>query len=192
MGLDACESDRPEKQAASVVAHIHAIRQIHALKTARIWLCPESNLGNEGKRIAKDIADARVPQVYCMTEDVRGGEGVRMTNSFKKEIWMMFNRSLTNHSVRFHPQMVCISKEAHTPESMRKLLITQLRAYSREVRNSAADSTAPPKEIFSGKHAGPDDHCVAIQICMKSIELWRNNLAYYNTRKPLYSRSFLS
>jgi hypothetical protein len=192
VGLDMCESDRPEKQALAIVAHINAIRKIRGLETSRIVFCPESNYAHEGTRIAKDIADARVPMVFCMEEGKKGKEGILMTNSFKKEMWMMFNRLLIKRAVRFHPHMVCISKEKNTPESMRKLLITQLRSYSREIRANKTNTNAPSREIFSGKHAGPDDHCVAVQICYKSMEMWQNNIAYYNSKKPLYTTSYLS
>jgi len=192
VGADSCKSERPEEQAARLVAHIRAVRSLRGLEGARIVFCPESNLAHEGKRIAQDLARERVREVYCLMEDVKGNEGVRTTEALKKEMVISFGALLRQHRVRWHPKMACVSRSEHenySPESMRKLIIDELAAYQREIKPNKTNPNAPPREIFSGKLSGCDDHCIAIQLCHKAVEFWHANQDFYRRLRPLYDTS---
>lgn len=178
--------------------HMEAVRKLRGLETSRIVLCPESNLALEAKRIAQDLARERVRDVYCLREDVRRGEGVRMSEVFKKELAIGFGALLLQHRVRWHPQMVCVTSshkdaEHFSPEQMRSKIIDQLAAYKKEMQPNKSNPGLPAREFYTGKRSGEDDHCIATQICFKSIELWHNNRHFYQSMRPLFDDTpFLS
>jgi len=164
------------------------VRSIPGLETSKIVFCPESNLGSEGKRIAQDLARAQVKNCYCLMEDVRGNEGVRMTDEFKKEMYLSTNALLLYRRIRWHPLMKSVSEdEKFSAPRMRKLVIDELCGYQRQLVYSKADPLAPPKERFTGKVGGTqcDDHCIALQICYKAMEFWCSKPDFYNRLKPL-------
>lgn len=188
MAADLCSSERPEKQAAKLVQHIAAVRSIPGLQTAKIVFCPESNLGSEGKRFAQDLSREGVRNCFCLMEDVRGNEGVRMTDEFKKEMWMSTNALLLYRRIRWHQCMVSISDdEKFSAPRMRKLIIDELCGYQRQLIYSKSDPLAPPKERFTGKIGGVacDDHCIALQIAYKAMEFWTAKPDFYQKLKPL-------
>lgn len=172
--------------------HIKNVRKLRGLESARVVFCPESNLAHEGKRIAQDLARERVRNVWCIMEDGKRQEGVRMSESFKKECAISFSALLLQHRVQFHPRMVCISRgeyENYSPQSMRTLLIDEIAAYKRELRLNKTTPGAPAKEFFSGKLGGCDDHCIAVQLCYKAVEIWSANPDFYLRQRPLYDES---
>ncbi len=175
-----------------LTAHIRAIRQTVGFETARIVFCPESNLASEGKRITKDLRDARVENLFCLREDTQNGEGIRTTNALKKEMWIMMNSLLNRRGVRWHKRMACVGnvssdedEKLYDASSMRKLVIDELASYQRKLEPSS-DRDKMPTEIFTGKMTGPDDHGIAVQICLKSIDVWKSNQDFYGQCKPIY------
>ena len=188
MAADLCTSERPEKQVDKLIQHINAVRSIDGLQTAKIVFSPESNLGSEGKRIAQDLSRAGVKNCYCLMEDVRGNEGVRMTEEFKKEMYLSMNALLLYRRVRWHPMMKSVSDdEKFSAPRMRKLIIDEMCGYQRQLVYSKVDPLAPPKERFTGKIGGVacDDHCITMQICFKSMEFWTSKPDFYSKLKPL-------
>jgi hypothetical protein len=193
VGADSCTGKRPETQALRLVQHMEAVRKLRGLEGSRIVFCAESNLAFEGKRIAQDLARERVKHVYCLHED-KQDEGIRTTEALKKEMAISMGALLLQQKLRFHRQMVCISNspeehEQHTPASMRKLIIDQLNAYSRELEPSKSNIYLPPKERYSGKRSGADDHAIALQINWKAKERWDCNKAFYSRLRPLFDDS---
>lgn len=171
-----------------LVNHIAALRSIRGLGLAKIVFCPESNYAFEGRRIASDLARKRIPNVFVLSED-KNRIGVRTSDVLKKEMAVKFNRLLNERRVRFHPRMICTSiteSENLTPDKMRDMLIKQLGQYTRELRPNRTDPSKPDKEIYSGKAAGPDDHCIAIQLCYKAVEFWFSNINHYKNAAPLW------
>jgi hypothetical protein len=196
VGADSCTGDRPEDQATRLLDHMNAVRKLRGLEGSRIVFCPESNLAFEGKRIVQDLARERALNVYCIREDKKQ-EGIRMTEALKKEMAISMGALLLQRKIRFHRQMVCVSngpndRETHTPSSMRKLIIDQLNSYQRELVPSKTNIYLPPKERYSGKRSGCDDHAIALQICWKSKERWDCNKEFYSRMKPIYDDSDLA
>lgn len=164
------------------------MRSIDGLQTAKIVFCPESNLGSEGKRIAADLGRAKIRNCFCLMEDTKGNEGVRMTDEFKKAMYLSMNALLLYRRVRWHPMMKSVSDdEKYSAPRMRKLLIDELCGYQRQLVYSKNDPLAPPKERFTGKIGGVacDDHCIALQILYKSMEFWCSRPEFYKQLKPL-------
>lgn len=188
VGADSCQTQEPEEQVERLVNHIAAVRSLRGLSLAKIVFCPESNLAWEGKRIAGDLARKRIPNVFVLKED-KNRVGVRTTDVLKKEMVVSFNRLLIENRVRFHPRMICTSiteQENLTPDKMRDMLIKQLGQYTRELRINKKDPSKPPTEVFSGKMAGPDDHCIALQLSYKAVEFWFANINHYRHAAPLW------
>lgn len=192
VGIDSCRSDRPENQEKKLVAHLRAVRSISGLQTARIVFCPESNLASEGKRITADLARAGVDECYVLREDVRGNEGVRTTEHLKKDMWISFNRLLNERQVRWHPHLACVGSplndemnERYDAQKMRAMVIDELLAYQHIIEPNK-DPDKPPHEKFSGKLSGCDDHCIAVQLCYKAVEIWLNNQDFYSNLKPIF------
>ena len=136
-------TDRPEAQAASVVKFVTELRTLKGLETSDVVIAPEANFAMEGKRICIDIANAHIERVYCLREDVRGNEGIRMTEDLKKEMVISFNALLMGHHVRWHPYMVAIGGEAPVE---RKGLIDELARYQRQLIYKENDPISLPKE----------------------------------------------
>jgi hypothetical protein len=183
-----CSSERPETQVKKLIDHIRAVRRLPGLQTAKVVFCPESNLGSEGKRIAQDLSREQIRNCWCLMEDVRGNEGVRMTEEFKKEMYLTTNALLLYRRIRWHPLMTSVSEdEKHGPQAMRKLIIDEVCGYQRQLIYSKTDPLAPPKERFTGKIGGTscDDHCIALQICYKAMEFWRSKPDFYARLKSL-------
>jgi hypothetical protein len=192
VGIDSCRSDRPENQDKKLVAHLAAVRKIPGLETARIVFCPESNLASEGKRITADLARAGVAECYVLREDVRGNEGVRTTEHLKKDMWISFNQLLNDRRVRWHPRLACVGlptndemNERYDAQKMRTMVIDELLAYQHIVEPNK-DPDKPPREKFSGKLSGCDDHCIAVQLCYKAVEIWLNNQDFYKNLRPIF------
>jgi hypothetical protein len=159
------------------------------LENAPIIIAPEANFCMEGKRIAMDIARAQVPDVYCLREDVRGNEGIRMSEDLKKEMVISFNAWLMGRRVRWHPYMVSVSKGSNA-EAQRKGLIDELARYQRELIYNERDPAAMPKERFHGKVGGAaDDRAIAIQIVEKAREFWLANPGFYSNLRALWTPS---
>jgi hypothetical protein len=194
--------------------HMEAVRRLRGLESSRIVFCAESNLAFEGKRIAADLARERVREVYCIREDKKD-EGIRTTELLKKEMAIAMNALLLQNRLMFHRQMVCVSNdpneaEQHTPSSMRKLIIDQLDAYSRELVPNRSNTDLPNKEKYTGKRSGADDHAskrdcnnrvsltfvwrttVALQICWMAKEKWEGNKEFYSRMRPLFDDSNLA
>ena len=87
---------------------------------------------------------------------------------------------LVDRSVFFHKNFLCIG-EGNTVEDMKTEIITQLRNYSRILKQSN-DIHKPPTETYGGKQGhGYDDHAIAIML----------NLVMKNrffTRKEVYGK----
>ena len=168
-----------------MVAFIQALRSLRGLETSRVVIAPEANYAMEGKRIAMDVARARVEGVYCLREDVRGNEGIRMTEALKKEMVLSFNALLMGHHVRWHPFMVALGSGA---EEQRKGLVDELARYQRQLIYNERDPAALPKERFHGKIGGaPDDRAIAVQLVQKSREFWLAKPEFYSNLRPLWT-----
>lgn len=186
VGADTCSSERPEKRVAKLIEHIRAVRRIKGLQGAKIVFAPESNLGSEGIWIANELGNQGVRNCFCLMEDARGNEGVRMDESFKKEMYMSTNALLNYHLVRWHPMMASVSEdEKLSAPAMRKLIIDELCGYQRQLVFSKTDPYAQPKERFTGKLTGGDDHSIAFQIAYKAYEFWSVKSDFYSRLKPL-------
>lgn len=163
---------------------INELRTLRGLETSRVVIAPEANYAMEGKRLAIALADAHVESVYCLREDVRGNEGIRMTEELKKEMVISFNALLMGHHVRWHPFMVSLGSE---PEAQRKGLTDELARYQRQLVYNENDPVALPKERFHGKVGGAaDDRAIAAQLLQKSREFWQAKPDFYNNLRPLW------
>jgi hypothetical protein len=167
-----------------LVKMIHMIRRIRGLENADIIFSPEANYALDGKRLANELKLARIEGVYCLREDVRGNEGIRMTEFLKKEMVISFNALLMGHHLRWHPFMVSTSTDA---EVMRKRLIDEVARYQRQLIYNERDPAALPKEKFHGKVGGAsDDMAVTIQIVQKAYEFFRAKPEFYSQLRALY------
>lgn len=164
------------------------MRRIRGLELADVVFCPESNYANEGKRIAVQLAQAQIDRVYCLREDTRGNEGIRVTEDLKAEMVVSFNALIMGRHVRFHPYTVSVSSgESKSSEGMRKRLIDEIARYQRQIIPNERDPCALPKIRHTGKIGGAtDDLCITIQLLQKAKEFWFAKSAFYNNLRPLW------
>ena len=162
------------------------MRRIRGLEGAKVVFAPESNLGSEGIWIANELGNQGVKNCFCLMEDARGNEGVRMSEEFKKEMYMSTNALLNYRLVRWHQMMASVSEdEKFSAPAMRKLVIDELCGYQRQLVFSKNDPYAQPKERFTGKLTGGDDHSIAFQIAYKAFEFWSVKADFYSRLKAL-------
>lgn len=162
---------------------------LRGLERARVVLGVESNYQLEGRRIAHDIARLRVPECYTLLEDgPLRQEGMRMSETFKKELWLSFNALLMAHRLRWHRNMISVgSGVASDPAALRKTLIDQVARYQRQLKYNGNDPTALPKELFTGKIGGAaDDLCIAVQLSQKAHEILETKRDFYRAQRPLW------
>ena len=185
--MAAVNVDRPDQQVAKLIEFIHAVRRIRGLEQARVVFAPEANYAMEGRRLTIDLANAHVENVYALHEDVRGNEGIRMTEELKKEMVLSFNALLMQRKVRWHPFFVTVDS---TPEAQRKGTIDELACYQRQLIYNESDPCALPKERFTGKIGGkPDDRGLTIQMVQKTREFWLARPDFYSRIRPVWSQS---
>ena len=170
-----------------IVAHINMLRSMPGLEHARVIFCPEANLGGEGVRLTDDLRRSRLHNVYVLRED-GGNEGFRTTAAAKEDMKNSVNAALNEHRIRFHPNCVCANTEQnHTPESMRKLLITELLNYKRQLIYSSTDPYKLPTVRYTGKIGGTcDDHAIVCQLLYVCREIYRQKWSYYRSQPPIY------
>jgi hypothetical protein len=185
VGVAAVNQDRPDQQVAKLIEFINALHRIRGLEQARIIFSPEANYALEGRRLVIDLANAQVENVYALHEDVRGNEGIRMSEELKKEMVLSFNALLMQRKIRWHPYMVSIDSPA---ETQRKGVIDELARYQRQLIYNENDACALPKERFTGKIGGtPDDRAITIQMVQKAREFWLARPDFYSRLRPIWT-----
>lgn len=170
-----------------IVAHINMLRSMPGLEHARVIFCPESNLGGEGERLTSDLRRARLHNVYVLKED-GGNEGFRTTDQAKEGMKNALGAALNEHRVRFHPNWVCANtQQGHTPDSMRKMVVSELLNYKRQLIYSSTDPYKLPKVRYTGKIGGTcDDHAIVCQLLYVCREIYRQKWSFYRSQRPIY------
>lgn len=178
----------PTHQHDLLVQHFEELRRVDGLQKAKIILVPESNYAWESQRYGLDIIDRKIPRVYLMAEDEKQ-QGYRTSQSSKKMMNTLFNRALVAKRIKFHPRLICLSKNGR--QEAREALIKEFAQYKRKIipRSGPQSEYEKPLEIYTGKiGGGTDDLCVAAQINYVAHNIWWNKYTEkYQHLKPLYT-----
>lgn len=186
-GIDTVSGIPVNRQYEVIVQHINCVRSLPGLEHSKIIFCPESNLGAEGVRLTDDLRRARVRNTVVLREH-GGAEGFQTNDKNKKEMWIAMSAALNEHRVRFHPRFAVANRaQGHNQESMREMLIKELRTYRRQLKYSSTDPHKLPKELFTGKIGGGcDDHAIVCQLLYICRNIYNQKASEYRKAEPIY------
>ena len=165
-GLESIAARRPEDYETAIRDHVRLLAKTwpHAV----LAVCPEANLGFESSHIARCVRAEK--SVVVMYEAGRGCPGLCTTHKTKEISHGLLRDKLRDQAISFSQRLVSASGD---PNVLRRMLLTQVQNFS--VIVDAPDRLQHFKftrKTYSGKHHGPDDLAMMLQMCLLARQRW--------------------